>query len=129
MNWEPIASIAITVLLCTGVALRRRVRWHVPLMWTVIVSDVALLLWVELSRQAIDTALSLQMPGFLFVHIALAIIVIAGYLFAAGAGIALVRNRQSPVRRWHRLNGGVVVAARIGMLVTTPGLFFPALGT
>lgn len=127
MTIEPVVSIAITVLMGAGVALRKTRRRHVPVMATVIAADVALLLWVETQAHAINTTLEGELPTWLWVHIGLALAVIAGYLFAVVTGIVLWRNGRSPIRSLHRANGWTVVAARIGLLVTTPGLFFPAL--
>ena len=129
MTWEPIASIAITVLLVVGVAMRKRVKLHVPCMWGVIVCDVALLLWVETQGQAIKRVVGGEIPLSLKCHVGFAVALIIGYIVAAVAGIILFKNRQSPIRKLHRINGGTVVAVRFGLLITTPGLFFPPLPT
>ena len=127
MSPEPIVSAVILGAMVTGVALRRRPRVHVPLMWAVIVADLALLLWVETQARAIATVVGGGLPAYLWVHVGFAVACVVGYGIAIGAGIALFRN---PASRWpplHRVNGWTVLAARVGLLATTPGLFFPPL--
>lgn len=127
MTWEPLASATILLGMGVGVALRRRRAVHVPIMWSAIVADLALLLWVETQARAIATVLGGGLPAFMWVHIGFAVACIVGYAIAIGAGIALLRNPASRWRRVHRVNGWTVLAARVGLLATTPGLFFPPL--
>lgn len=129
MTAQAICSIVIMAAMLGGVAVRRRSSVHVPLMWAVIVADIALLLWVELGAHAIKRASGLSLPWWMWVHIAIATVLIVGYIVAVVYGLKLKKNPgDARVRAIHKRNGWMVLALRFGLLGTTPGLFLPPLG-
>jgi FtsH-binding integral membrane protein len=129
MNLEAICSLAIMAAMMGGVMIRSRPAVHVPVMWTVIVADVALLLWVELQAHAIERVAGTPIPWWLWVHVAIATLLIVGYVVAIVFGLKLKRDPgNGRARAIHKRNGWLVVALRFGLLATTPGLLFPPLG-
>ncbi len=129
LSLQALCSIAITVLMVGGVWLRGKPKLHIPMMWVVILSDVALLLWVELQAHAIKRVAGAEIPWWLWVHVAIATTLIVGYVVAIVLGLKLRKNPGNQrVRAWHKRNGLSVVLLRFGLLGTTPGLLLPALG-
>lgn len=125
MTAQAYCSIAITLLMLAGVTLRARPRLHVPMMWTVIVADIALLLWVELGAHAIKRVTGTPIPTALWVHVAIATGLIAGYVVAIIFGLTLKKNPgNARARGIHKRNGVGVVVLRLGLLATTPGIFY-----
>ncbi|MHC5018610.1 MAG: hypothetical protein ACYTGX_00585 [Planctomycetota bacterium] len=129
MNVEVFFSIGITAAMIGGVVVRANPKVHIPVMWAVIVADVALLLWVELQAHAIEQAAGTPLPWWLWVHIAIATVLIVGYIVAVVYGLKLKKDPgDARVRAIHKRNGWMVVVLRFGLLGTTPGLFLPPLG-
>ncbi|MCI0342375.1 MAG: hypothetical protein L0216_14740 [Planctomycetales bacterium] len=121
-------SSAIVALLLIGVSLRRSPKRHVPVMLATIVSDLALVGWIEISARAVEKAASGTLHWGIYVHIGIATLCILGYVLAIVTGTKLLRDPASPVRRIHRANAIAVVLLRLSVLATTPGfLIVPAI--
>ena len=73
-------SFCILCVLGIGVVLRRRRRWHVPLMASAMIWDIILILQIELFRDALLKASRfLENPWLLNVHISLAVSTLVFY--------------------------------------------------
>jgi len=108
-------SVCVYILLIIGFANRGRRRVHIPLMTTAFAIDMAMLLYIELSRDAIATARTTH-SGLLQFHIGLSVVVIVLYLGQVYTGIRKARGRSS---RWHGKAGVVLLVARLGNLITS----------
>ena len=108
-------SCGICALLVIGVLNRRRKRVHIPLMVTAFVSDVAMLLYIEISRNAIETART-SMGPLMGVHIALSVAVLVLYVGQIVTGIKKARGKSRP---WHGKAGIALLLCRFGTLITS----------
>jgi hypothetical protein len=124
VSTELVISIAITLMLYVGVAVRRRRPLHLRIMQGCIAADAALLLWVETQSSAIGRVAEGDVPSVVWIHVLLSALVAIGYLVAIVAGFVLTRDLTSRIRGLHRINGFSVLAARTGVLLTTPGLLY-----
>ncbi len=108
-------SCGICVLLVIGLLSRRHKRVHIPIMSVAFVSDIALLLWVELTRGAIETVRT-QLTPLLGVHVLLSVIVIGLYLTQIVSGVKKARGRP---HAWHGKTGVTLAVCRFGNLITS----------
>ena len=108
-------SCGIFVLLVIGVLNRGRKRVHIPLMASAFVADMAMLLYIEFTRQAIERA-STQMTPLMGVHVLLSVIVIGLYVGQIVTGIKKARGRSRP---WHGKGGVGFLLCRFGNLITS----------
>mgnify|MGYP007037809600 CR=1 FL=1 len=108
-------SLVVCILLVVGVLYRRRRRVHVPLMITAIALDLAMVLYIELSRGAVQSAQS-KMGTLMIVHIAISVLVLVLYGIHVYTGIRMLRGGT---RRTHALIMPATLALRIGNFVTS----------
>jgi hypothetical protein len=128
VSTELVISAAITLMLFVGVAVRRRRPLHLRIMQGCIAADAALLLWVETQSSAFGTVAQGAVPAALWLHIGLSALVAVGYVLAILAGFVLTRDLSSRIRGLHQINGLCVLAARSGLLLSTPGLLYELAG-
>lgn len=88
-------------LLVVGYGLRRRLRLHVTLMLSGILLDVSLVLYLEMTRGAVEKALSFELSFFKQLHVVFSAAALALYLPTVVLGAALLRGRGSPLRSVH----------------------------
>lgn len=94
-------STFVIVLLVTGIFLRKRHNaWHWRLMITAFVIDVAIVLYIELTRHAVETVLS-EVSPLIWFHAAVSLAVIALYLVMFALGRKLIVG-QNKLRLTHR---------------------------
>lgn len=108
-------SVLVFGLVLIGFANRRRRRIHIPLMVTAFLIDLGMVLYIELTRHAIEKAAAGVGP-LMGVHIGLSVAVLLLYLGQIVGGIMKLRGRPVP---WHRWGGGLFLLARFGNLVTS----------
>jgi uncharacterized membrane protein YozB (DUF420 family) len=122
MNFDHVASIAIFGVILWGFANRHDRRIHVPAMAAAFALDVALVVWIEISREAVEKSLGLggrPLPGpLLGFHIFVSVLVILLYIVQAVLGRRLLSGNES-VRAWHRKSGMTFLLARSLNLVTS----------
>lgn len=115
-------STAVLALIATGVALRRRRRVHIPIMLSAFVLDVASVLYLQVQRQAVQTAVG-KPTALLTVHVSLAILTIVLYLVVIPAGWRLAATGNG--RTLHRRAAMLFLVCRVGTwatsFFTTPG--------
>ncbi|MHC4697757.1 MAG: hypothetical protein ACYTFA_13570 [Planctomycetota bacterium] len=108
-------SCGIFVVLVIGVLNRGRKRVHIPLMVIAFVADMAMVLYIELTRQAIETAAT-QMTPLMGVHVLLSVIVIGLYVGQIVTGVKKARGRP---HAWHGKAGIGFLLCRFGNLITS----------
>ncbi|MFQ5462309.1 MAG: hypothetical protein ACE5E5_06740 [Phycisphaerae bacterium] len=90
-----IISIVVCVLLIVGVLNRRRKSVHIPLMATAIAIDLAMVLYIELTRGAVHAARE-RMGLLMIVHIIISVGVLVLYGIHVWTGIKKARGGSSP---------------------------------
>ncbi|MCA8938547.1 MAG: hypothetical protein KDB07_01960 [Planctomycetes bacterium] len=115
------SSAAIMALIFVGLVLRRNRKLHPPIMLGCFGLDVALLLHIEFSRDAIETSFDKISP-LLGVHIILALIMLAGYGFLTQTGFKILKTEDpataAGLRKRHGIGAGIFVLTRIAVMVT-----------
>lgn len=108
-------SLLVCVLLVVGVIYRRRRSVHVPMMLTAIALDLGMVLYIELSRGAVQSAQS-KMGPLMIVHIVMSVIVLVLYGIHVYTGISKLRGGIRPL---HGLVMPATLLLRIGNFVTS----------
>jgi uncharacterized membrane protein YozB (DUF420 family) len=110
-----VLSAFVFLLLCVGVANRRR-RWvHIPLMSSAMAIDLAMVLYIELARGAIQQAQA-KMGPLMVVHIIISCLVLVLYGMQVYTGVRKARNRPSRAHAWVM---PWLLTLRFGNLVTS----------
>ncbi len=110
-----ILSIVVYVIILVAFANRKRVKVHVPMMAAAFVIDVAMVLYIELTRHAIETAVGPTSP-VMKIHIALSVITVVLYVGQIITGIKKAKGQTSA---WHGKAGAIFLLARLGNLITS----------
>jgi hypothetical protein len=109
----------ILALIYTGVAYRRQRLLHMKMMASAITWDILLILQIELSRKAINTAMNAPSnTWFLNFHIAIAVftVVLYGVLFYTGRQVYKGNNQY---RLWHKRAGLTALVCRTSTFITS----------
>lgn len=108
------ASTIIFAALIFGVLQRRNRRVHMTTMICCFIADVLLVLVIELSRQAIDAAVSQPDPLLRF-HVAVSVCAVFCYVVALFTGL---QRRHGRWVRTHRVNAAFFLLCRSANWVT-----------
>jgi len=114
--WIRLLSVLVFILLVCGVLARRRKRAHMSLMITAIAIDLAMVLYLEITRAVVESVATRPMTTLMLVHILLSVTVLVLYGFQVYTGIANARGRRSTV---HRKLMPWLLLTRFGNLVTS----------
>ena len=115
LHW---GSSLIVVLLALGLSLRhRRPRLHVRLMISAFVLDVLLVLYIEISRHAVERVVERVHPMIWF-HAAVSVGVLLCYVAMILLGRSVLAGRDGS-RNWHRHVGMTFVVLRSLNYVTS----------
>lgn len=87
-----VASIIVCLVVLAGYSFRRTRGWHMRLMTSAFVLDMALLLYVELTRNAIKTSVAPPHP-FVTLHVLISVLVLALYARQLYTGLRFYRGR------------------------------------
>jgi hypothetical protein len=99
-----VVSTAILIALGVGLAFRRRnPRVHLRIMTACFVADLALVLWIELSRGAVETVVTQAHP-IVWVHALISTGVLLCYLVMLNLGWRMTHGRAA-LRRTHKRMG------------------------
>lgn len=110
-------SIAVVALLVYGILQRSRPKIHIPVMLTAFVVDVALVLYIELTRDATGQALGWgDLPAMMQVHIFLSTMTVVLYLVQIVSGVIRYRGGAAP---YHLYTGIAFMVFRLGNLLTS----------
>lgn len=115
-----IQSAIILGMLYFGATLARRNRnKHVKVMTVAIVWDLLLVLQIELTRKAINTATQVTTnSGLMNFHIAIAVSVVVLYLFMFVLGRKILKGDQSK-KKLHKFLGIVTLVLRTSTFITS----------
>ena len=114
-----IQAFFLLILLYVGVYFRKRRKWHVRIMGTVISWDILLVLQIELTRNAIDKASKyLENPFLLNFHISLALSTVIFYFIMIGTGRSLLKGNEK-IRPWHKKLGLITLLLRTLTFITS----------
>jgi len=120
-NGANIASIVITIVLLIGVALRRNRKLHPPIMIACFVADLGLVVWLEVTRSAVETAVG-NMSALMVTHIVLAVLMILSYVSLMATGFKVLRAKEplefDTHRKSHRAASISFFIIRVAVLVT-----------
>lgn len=108
-------SIFVCALILVGVMVRKKKKIHIPIMITAFLIDLSLVLYIEITRDAIASAQA-KMGPLMIVHICLSVLALSLYIVQFITGIQNARGKYSA---WHRKIPMVFVGSRLGNLVTS----------
>lgn len=113
-----IAALA-WLCLALGYAARKDRRKHIPLMLTGILLDILLVLYLQLAREAIQTAASFELGWMPQVHIGFSSIALLLYFPVLYCGVQLWRGKASEKLRSLHIRLGITA-----LMARTVGLIF-----
>lgn len=115
-------STVILLVIAFGLYKRRQPKVHIPVMGLAFVMDIALVLYIEWTRHAIETfAESVAVPmdkTLLLFHIGVSLVTILLYVALIVSGIRLFRG-DAAVRTWHRGLAGAFILFRLTNYATS----------
>ena len=97
-----VAGLIVFLSIFVGVSLRKKRRVHPPFMITCFVTDLALVLYLEFSRGAVETTVG-RMTTELAIHVALATVSLMLYVFLIMTGRKVLKGDDSIKPRHFRL--------------------------
>jgi hypothetical protein len=109
-----LSAVAIA-LVAAAILNRRHPRRHVPLVLAAFALDLLLVLFIELNRGAVESVLE-GGSWILYVHVALAVSVLALYVHQIWCGWSLVKRGER--RRSHRTGAILFVVCRVLVFAT-----------
>jgi hypothetical protein len=113
-------SIAIVLLMLTGIYFRHRRSVHIKLMSASMLWDVFLILQIELSRSAIMKASNAGTnPTALNIHVSIAITTVILYGFMIQSGRKYLKLGLPEIRKRHRFLGWTTLIMRLLTLATS----------
>lgn len=101
-------------LLTIGLVLRKQTVLHVCLMLLGIWMDITLVLYLQVTRSAVQTALSFELSLLEQVHIGLSTVALILYLPVMVLGLWLIKGSAPDWRRWHLRVGLLAYCFRTG---------------
>lgn len=113
-----VVSTISFALLIAGVLLRRRVHLHVPMLLTAFALDVGLLVFLQLTRNAIQTVLNQPNPPILYFHVACSVSMLLGWTIMIFLGWKLLRGNES-IRPVHRTGAAIFLLLRVANYTTS----------
>lgn len=115
MSLEGSVSGIICAGILVGLVNRRRKRVHIPIMLGAFVGDLALVLYIELTRDAIATART-HMTTLMAVHVTLSVLVLALYVTQIVSGL---KKALGGTKSWHGKTGWALLMCRLGNFITS----------
>ncbi|MDA8792435.1 hypothetical protein N9N67_04270 [Bacteriovoracaceae bacterium] len=112
-------SIIIVALMLYGVSKAKKRSLHSKIMTTTVIWDVLLILQIELTRSAINTAAKFSVnPMVMKIHLVCAISTAVLLFVSAFSGRKIYKNKQ-PLSSFHRNVGRLTLFLRILTLITS----------
>lgn len=109
-------SFAILLLFLVGLALRKKRALHMTLMQIAIACDLGLVLYLEITRDAINTAMNPTHPFVVF-HVIISVATVVGYFHQIYAGYRYFK--QGLLKKAHRIGGMVTISLRMSNFFTS----------
>jgi uncharacterized membrane protein YozB (DUF420 family) len=114
LHWE---SFGVVLLIGTGLWYRHNRAVHPKLMASAFAVDFLLVLYIEITRHAVEKALNPPGPMVIF-HAAVSVAVLATYVVMGTLGLKLLKG-QEKVRNLHRYFGILFCALRGTNFITS----------
>jgi hypothetical protein len=112
-------AVLIVALLFYGVSKRKIKYLHMKIMKTAIIWDLLLVVQIELTRSAINTASkAMTNPWLLNFHISIAVSTVLLYFVMFYTGTKLA-NGHEPIRKYHKILGVITLTLRVSTLITS----------
>jgi hypothetical protein len=115
-----LVSIGVLALLAVGLAVRGRTGAHVAAMSAAVGLDLALLLYIEATRHAVERVAGSVSP-FIWVHASLSLVVVAAYATQTASGWRRLAGKPFS-RRMHVAVGLTLLGLRVANFVTGLGM-------
>ncbi|MEM9400014.1 MAG: hypothetical protein AAF984_07370 [Verrucomicrobiota bacterium] len=112
-----IISTFVLVLIALGIYYRKNKRWHMRYMISAFVVDVLLVLYIEITRQAVDQAIT-TLSFLLRFHITASVLTLVAYIVQFVLGFALI-NTGKNLRMAHITVGISFVVLRLTNYITS----------
>ncbi len=109
-------SFLICLLIATGIYHRHNRKRHVPLMLTAFGLDMLMVLYIELTRDAINEAIHPPHP-FVTFHVVISVLVVVLYLTQLFSGLKLLKFGTH--RRFHKISAAAFIVMRLANLITS----------
>lgn len=94
-----IINFVVLAIVLVGVFNRRRRSVHIPLMVSALVIDLAMVLYLELTRAVVESLPGRTMTPILVIHILISTLVLVLYGVQVVTGIKNVKGQRSKVHR------------------------------
>ncbi len=92
MTWLHAASTVVLLLVAAGLYFRRRPRTHLPFMVAALVLDLSLVLYIELTRAAVETLVHKPISPILGFHVTVSVLVLLLYAAQVTLGLKKLRG-------------------------------------
>jgi uncharacterized membrane protein YozB (DUF420 family) len=107
------------LLLAFGIIKAKVRKIHVPVMITAFILDVGLVLWIELSRQAVERVAAETNNTFLLFHAAISLLVIVLYILLLITGSKFIKHGERNIYLWHKRLAVLFIVLRLTNYVTS----------
>lgn len=111
-------SCFVFLLINLGLIYRKNRRRHVRLMSAAFVIDLLLVLYIELTKNAVKTAVH-PPHAFILFHVVVSVLVLVGYVAQIILGRKLLKGAGADVRKTHIRVGASFYVLRLTNLVTS----------
>lgn len=111
-------STLVLVLVGLGLYFRRRARIHLAFMIAALVVDLGLVLYIELTRSAVEKVTTAPLGPVLTFHIVASVLVLLIYIVQVGLGVRKLRSGVSS-HLAHRYLGMAFVVLRLANYATS----------
>ncbi len=113
-----VLSTLVVLLIFYGLSQRHNRAIHVPVMSAAFAADVVLVLAIELSRQAVEKAVSHVDNSLLMFHVAVSLLSIVMYVALTLSGRKLLRGDET-VRPAHKKMAAAFLLFRLSNYITS----------
>ena len=109
-------NFLVVVIVVVGVLNRRTRRIHIPLMLGALCIDLAMVLYLEITRHVVETLPGREMTPLLVIHVLISVVVLVLYGVQVTTGIKNARGKRTTV---HRKGMIWFVLFRVGNAITS----------
>ncbi|RMG41622.1 MAG: hypothetical protein D6719_08225 [Candidatus Dadabacteria bacterium] len=111
MTIEMLIGTASWLIMVLGYYQRKHRRSHIMLMLTAIFSDLGLVIFLQITRKASQTALEFSLPLLQQLHILFSLLAVISYIPVLLLGAALIRGKTG-LLPYHRVVGMATLILR-----------------
>lgn len=99
MTLLALLNFVVVTIVVIGVLNRRRQRIHIPLMLSALTIDLAIVLYLELTRAVVESLPGRPMTPLLVIHVVISTLVLVLYGVQVVTGIKKIRGQPSTIHR------------------------------